>query len=270
MTRCACLVDGMDFFSAMKQVISCPEVVRSRSEAMEVFEKRKLNTLTLAQRVEIINRFELGMKVTEISKTYKIPQSTVSTIIRKKDKWLKQHESRGTPQAKRDKPLLDDKLEQSLVIFVRQARESRIPLSGAIICEKARQFATQLGVQNFKGSNGWLVKFLKRQKISFKKLCGESASVDTVMTDGWKEHTLPKIIEEYEAQNIFNADETGLFFKCLPDKTFALQTESCHGGKYSKQRLTVMCATNMDGSEKLPLFVIGKSQKPRCFKDISP
>ena len=34
----------------------------------------------------------------------------------------------------------------------------------------------------------------------------------------------------------------------------------------SKERLTVMVAANMDESEKLPLMVIGKSKKPRCFK----
>lgn len=240
----------------------------SSQTKMEHFEKRKLKTLTLAQRVEVIKRFESGMKVMEISKMYEIPQSTVSTIIRRKEKWLKKKELNENLQSKRSKPLLNDQLEESMKIFVRQARENHIPLSGSIIREKACQYAASLGVQNFAGSNGWLVKFLKRQNISYKKLCGESASVDTAVTDNWKENELPKIIEDFEPHNIFNADETGLFYKCLPDKTFALQSESCHGGKYSKQRLTVMCATNMDGSEKLPLFVIGKSKNPRCFKNI--
>jgi hypothetical protein len=30
-----------------------------------------------------------------------------------------------------------------------------------------------------------------------------------------------KIVEGYKAEDIFNADETGLFFKALPDKTLA-------------------------------------------------
>lgn len=34
----------------------------------------------------------------------------------------------------------------------------------------------------------------------------------------------------------------------------------------SKERLTVLLACNMDGSEKLPPLVIGKSKKPRAFK----
>ena len=40
--------------------------------------------------------------------------------------------------------------------------------------------------------------------------------------------------------------------------------EPCSGGKYSKARLTGLATGNATG-EKLPLFVIGKSAKPRCF-----
>lgn len=43
--------------------------------------------------------------------------------------------------------------------------------------------------------------------------------------------------------------------------------ERCTGGKKPKARLTVVVGANMDGSEKLPLFVIGKTAKPRCFKN---
>ena len=43
--------------------------------------------------------------------------------------------------------------------------------------------------------------------------------------------------------------------------------EKCSGGKNSKIRLTSLAASNMIG-EKLPMFVIGKSQKPCCFKHI--
>ena len=41
--------------------------------------------------------------------------------------------------------------------------------------------------------------------------------------------------------------------------------QTCSGGKNSKVRLTGMAAGNATG-EKLPMFVIGKSKTPRCFK----
>lgn len=36
----------------------------------------------------------------------------------------------------------------------------------------------------------------------------------------------------------------------------------------SKERITVLVAANMTGSEKRKLLVIGKSQHPRCFKNV--
>lgn len=38
-------------------------------------------------------------------------------------------------------------------------------------------------------------------------------------------------------------------------------------GKKSKNRITILVGANMSGSEKCPLFVIGKSSRPRCFKN---
>lgn len=68
-------------------------------------------------------------------------------------------------------------------------------------------------------------------------------------------------------KNIYNSDEFGLFFKALPKKTLNLKDEKCTGGKHSKIRITGLAAANMNG-DKLPMIVIGKSQKPRCFKHI--
>ena len=81
------------------------------------------------------------------------------------------------------------------------------------------------------------------------------------MTAPWKENVLPTILSNYEPRNIFNA------YQALPKKTLHLKGEKCSGGKNSKIRLTGLAAANMIG-EKLPMFVIGKSQKPRCFKHI--
>lgn len=79
---------------------------------------------------------------------------------------------------------------------------------------------------------------------------------------------MQSFLKDYELKDIFNADETGLFFKCLPDKTLIFKNEKCHGGKLSKERLTILLATNMTGTEKLKPLVIGKAIKPRCFSGL--
>jgi hypothetical protein len=79
--------------------------------------------------------------------------------------------------------------------------------------------------------------------------------------------SLPSFLEGYEPRDVYNADETGLFFNVLPERTLAYKGETCHGGKHSKDRLTLLLCVNSDGSDKQLLIVIGKSSKPRCFKD---
>ncbi|VDI33975.1 Hypothetical predicted protein [Mytilus galloprovincialis] len=73
---------------------------------------------------------------------------------------------------------------------------------------------------------------------------------------------------EFTPDNIFNADKTGVFYKLLPEKTLEFKGIDCSGGKRSKETLTVMVCTNMSGSEKVEILVIGKSVHPMCFKNV--
>ena len=47
-----------------------------------------------------------------------------------------------------------------------------------------------------------------------------------------------------------------------------MKGETCSGGKTSKDRISLLVCANMTGSEKLPLLVIGKFARPRCFKNV--
>ena len=109
--------------------------------------------------------------------------------------------------------------------------------------------------------------FAFRHSISLKVIGGESKSVTEDMTSSWNETTLPTILSNYKLEDIYNADEFGLFYQCIPNKTYELKGEKCSGGKNSKVRLTGMAAASASG-EKLPMLVIGKSKKPRCFKNV--
>ena len=106
-----------------------------------------------------------------------------------------------------------------------------------------------------------------RYGVSFKNISGESKSVTEEMTALWTETTLPTILSLYSLENIFNADEFGLFYQCLPNQTLQLKVEKCSGGKHSKIRLTGLATGNAYG-ESLPMFVIRKANKPRCFKGV--
>ncbi|GBN32296.1 Tigger transposable element-derived protein 6 [Araneus ventricosus] len=145
-------------------------------------------------------------------------------------------------------------------------RDKNVPISGPFIIEKALQFAKALGYDEFRGSNGWIEKFKRRHGIMPKVITGESKDVDDNDSENWITETLSKLLKDYQPENIFNADETALFFQCLPQKTLPFKKEKCFGGKQSKARLTVMLGANMTGPQKLKPLVIGRSKNSRCFK----
>ena len=110
----------------------------------------------------------------------------------------------------------------------------------------------------------WINRWKSRHQISFKRLIGEASSVDLAMVNEWLNVKVPLILEEYQAKDINNVDETALFWKMLPDRTMAFRNEDTHGGKMSKEQITVLVGRNMAG-DKLPLIVIGKAARPCSF-----
>ncbi|GBM71388.1 Tigger transposable element-derived protein 4 [Araneus ventricosus] len=137
--------------------------------------------------------------------------------------------------------------------------------------EKAQGISKKLNVEcDASFSSGWLYKFKLRHGITGKTVSGESGDVDCETMDDWIQNQLPDLIKGYEQKDIFNADETGLFYNLQPSKTLAIKSDTCHGGsgKKNKVPLTVILCANADGSEKLLPLIIGKSKKPRCFKNV--
>jgi hypothetical protein len=62
--------------------------------------------------------------------------------------------------------------------------------------------------------------------------------------------------------DIFNANETELFFRFTPEKTLKSEIEKCVCGKLMKDHVIVLVSANVDGTEKRKLLVSGKSKYP--------
>ncbi len=133
--------------------------------------------------------------------------------------------------------------------------------------EEALEIAKVLNQDTtFKASNGWLDAFKKRHGIQQMTVSGECGDVceDTVI--GWHDK-LKSIIVGYEPQDIWNTDETGCFYRALPDKSLSDKSKQCRGGKKAKERLTICFFVNAAGGREPPM-IIGKATNPRCFKGL--
>ena len=231
--------------------------------------KRSHKEMSLEDKIALIRASEASPKPTQahLSCQFSIGRSTVGDILRKKRLYEEAWE--GNVYSKRQrlsKTTNAETVNEKLYAFFNQARAKNIPLSGPILQSKALQLAEELDVEDFRASNGWLYAWKKRYNIKQFKISGESADVDMALVDDYKSR-IQGITSGYEPDDIFNCDETGLFYRALPDKTLAQKKQAVKGGKCSKDRLTVLLCCSCTG-EKLKPLVIGKADKPRAFKGI--
>ncbi|CAF4510391.1 unnamed protein product [Rotaria sp. Silwood2] len=229
--------------------------------------------LTLEEKITLIkdNQNGHGLSVRELADKYKISKSSAANILRRSEEFLADYSSNCNKGVKRKlKDENGQKIDELVFEWFTQQRAKQIPISGPILQEKARQVAEQLvyASETFKASNGWLEKFRNRHAISFRTINGESASVNNSTIEEWAQR-LSTIIAGFNENDVFNADETGLFYRATPNRSLVLSKEECKGGKKSKERLTVLLCSNLTGTEKLKPVVIGRSQHPRCFKNIT-
>lgn len=160
-------------------------------------------------------------------------------------------------------------VERALEKWFRLMINYGLKINGPMLFEKSKEFAVKLGHPDFHPTDGWLSRWKKRNEIVFRRAHGEKASANHEGASQWMDETIPQILDKFDPDDIFNADETGLYYRATPDGSLTYKYESLSGSKKALDRVTVLCCANMSGSEKKKLVVIGKSAKPRCFKGVN-
>lgn len=109
-----------------------------------------------------------------------------------------------------------EEVDQAVFTWFCQARSHSIPVSGPIIQEKAIAIAkTAQPDTKFVASNGRPTKFLNRHEIVFRAISGEGGSTNSEIVHEWIQR-LPEICLPYKPEDVFNIDESGLFYKQRP------------------------------------------------------
>lgn len=137
---------------------------------------------------------------------------------------------------------------------------NELPVDGPMLKLKSEELAKKLTIPDFKASTGWLDNFKTHHGISFKKIQGEVNAVRQADTDDWLNRCLPELLKSYDLDSIYNADETGLFWQALSDRTMVLKGDWCEGGKRIKTRINVLVASNATGTERDHFWQLGNQK----------
>ena len=203
-----------------------------------------------------------------LAEELEILRTSLVTILKNKEKIIEDFEAGCSSKTKRKRKHNFEAVDEPLVKWISQVRDKKIPVSREMLLLKAQEYAEVCGCENPKQlSMSWINRWKIKKHIVCKNVYDEAKSVDQNGVDEWQTNCLPALLKQFKAEDIFSANETGLFYRCLPDRTHVFKNDKCAGGKLSKERLTVLVTASMAG-EKLSLLVIGKSANPRCFKNI--
>lgn len=246
----------------------------------------KRKALTLEVKLDILKRFDRGQKAIDIAKALTLPLTTVKSIRNRDAPKIKESAKNTTQllsqQCTRNRPSIMVKMESRLTIWIQEQNYRRMPLSKMLIKTKAKLIFDSLKLQepntsaaanddlSFEASDGWFARFKSRANLHNLSLKGEAASSDSTAAEAFPEK-LKTIIHDggYCSKQIFNVDETGLFWKRLPTKTYISKMEKhAQGFKAGKERLTLLLGGNAAGDYKFKPFLIYASENPRALKGI--
>lgn len=287
--HCAAVVAADDHCSPGRYIQGqrdfCKQSIKQRSSPRSIIiisvvrmapVKRKHVTLTIKQKVEICKKLERGVKVAVIKDEYGIGDTTVYDIKKSSAKlqqfMLNSESEKGFENRKTLHTAKLHDLDSALYKWFSLKRSEGAAISGPMLIEKGKDFYEKMKLtEPCTFSEGWLTRFKDRHGIRKLDVSGEQKSADVDAADEFRASFVKLVTEnDLTLEQVYNADESGLLWKCLPKTTLAGGNEtSAPGFKQNKERLTVLVCANAAGTHRVQLTVIGKYAKPRCLKNVT-
>ena len=189
-------------------------MVMSKYQLAGSLEKK---TLRLQEKIKFLDYVEANEKLgcRKLADVFKIGKTTVNNILKNKQMLREQYEHFHDKTKKRSRPGKYKVINDILYEWYQKCCSSIFYPNGPLLKEEAMEIKNQLQNSDFDGfvaSDGWLEKWKATYAIKEKRIIGEGGDVPEETVSSWIELT-----EGYSLENIWNMDESGCFFKALPD-----------------------------------------------------
>lgn len=252
--------------------------------------KRPRNLTTLAFKLEVIKLYEEGTRPVDIARELGIPPSTARAICKDAFKY----KSHAKTVSARDTILAD--MEKQLAAWIDDQTQNLMPPNASSIKVKAKMIFDELRgheTEEFTPSSTWFDRFKIRfgfYKVSmdaespcsdlpsrgtcqgsdcwfaqFQKMCQRDA-LDPEGIAGYP-NLFKQLIEKkgFGHRQVFNVNETGLFWRKMPKDTFVLEEDHA---KPSDNRITLLLGGNAAGDFKLKPLLVYHEENPTALEGI--
>uniref|UniRef100_K7FCS9 HTH CENPB-type domain-containing protein n=1 Tax=Pelodiscus sinensis TaxID=13735 RepID=K7FCS9_PELSI len=227
--------------------------------------KKHRKLFTLKEKLEVIKRIEKGEHNCDISCALNMHESSVRMIRAQAEK-IKESCKNATPVSAKKVAIfsmwIEDQTQLSLAVIQEEAKA----LYDAVKLE-----LNETDAKPFTASHGWFDCFKKSSNLYNVKITGEADAADIEAAESFPA-IFETIIKEggYLSQQVFNLNETGLYWKHMPARTYISRDEAyAPGFKAAKDHMTVMLCTNSNGDCKLKPIIVYCLANPRALAEYS-
>ncbi|KIH64474.1 centromere binding protein B, DNA binding protein [Ancylostoma duodenale] len=159
-------------------------------------------SLSARQKGLVVTGFDTGASIEELSLKFGVPTEVIESIILDRAEVIRDQTAAlmAETEDERDKQLLQSARKKNRVRrtsfvglnilmwrFFKDCRDNGIVLNGKLLKEHAMMISRQLGLENFKGSEGWLDAFKRRHKIDLKNMSGVPVNYEETDDDKMEE-----------------------------------------------------------------------------------
>eukprot|EP01147_Barroeca_monosierra_P009210 gene9210-1496_t len=182
------------------------------------------------------------------------------------------------------------KVNQYILDYIRERQQqqhfSGFSTSGVTIQQRAQEKARQLAAEgfeeyrDFRASPGWLHKFCARNNINLRQLNGKSPACNSIdeteaqISDFRSHLTQTMCTYDVPLERVYNMDEFTLFYSAFPNALHVIESKTRDPTDF-KQMISQNCVTglvcvNATGDHKLPIALVGKTERPPCLEIVPP
>ena len=223
--------------------------------------------LTQEERKKAVQMLDNGSTLGEVERQYNISRSACKRLKKAKNKVLGSQVKKRYPQRFKE-------VNKGVFKVFQKLRSVGTPVSGPMLQSIAVKQKNDLCAREDVSAavkkkyehavfgNSWLESFKKRHDVRCLRINGERASLPANLEESMAAVRDLILSLSLSAADVFNWDETGLFYKAMPVYTLAARGDTGAGAKEDKARVTLMLCVNGDGSDR-SLVMVGKSKTPR-------
>jgi hypothetical protein len=208
--------------------------------------RKKRVEASIGEKLCVVQQFKTAqhenpdLSVSEFASGFNADRTTVSCWIGKENTYVDYLKIVPCDSRSRMQISAFHIIEKALLLWLQTVRNGRrkVAISGFIVRFQAIQFYELMKEYvdlplDFQASYGWLNHFKKRHNIKNWKLHGEAASVNQSDVEEGR-RILKELLSNWGLNQIYNTDETGLFYCQPPRQSLDITKQS--GEKEEKDR----------------------------------